>query len=304
MFKGEKTRVFWSGLIVFCYAAVMLFGYIWTFCLSGNEFFSWQNHVPLVFTIFVFLSIGFYMMFSGVVKNRGVRSESDGKAKRKLSARGLLILLFGIAFFVVGSALPAYLTNHIQVGHEENLSTQNSYTTFLEGGVTYKVDLVADAQSLASLYEISVNATCVETNETYSGWVEVQGQTVTEYFPFEASGLYSFNWGELIVYQITIFRSETFRLEPYKFFLVAAGLFAFIAGTVWTWRKSAFWVGMITFGFGLSLLFNNLWSGLGFGGGNTPYSFYGADYFAVSIVFLFAGLFLMKKGNQDRHFPH
>jgi len=72
MFEGEKTRVFWWGLIIFGLAIVELFGVVWyTFALNyGNWYYSWRFVTPWIFGGVVFLLIGFYMMMSGVKKEK------------------------------------------------------------------------------------------------------------------------------------------------------------------------------------------------------------------------------------------
>jgi len=74
MFEGEKTRVFWWGLIIFGLAIVELFGVVWyTFALNYDYWYSsygWRFVTPWIFGGVVFLLIGFYMMKSGVKKEK------------------------------------------------------------------------------------------------------------------------------------------------------------------------------------------------------------------------------------------
>ena len=72
MFEGEKTRVFWWGLMIFGLAIVELFSVVWyTFALNyGNWYYNWRFVTPWIFGGVVFLLIGFYMMMSGVKKEK------------------------------------------------------------------------------------------------------------------------------------------------------------------------------------------------------------------------------------------
>jgi len=74
MFEGEKSRVFWWGLIISGLAIVELFGVIWyTLALNYGYWYSshgWRFVTPWIFGGVVFLLIGFYMMKSGVKKEK------------------------------------------------------------------------------------------------------------------------------------------------------------------------------------------------------------------------------------------
>jgi len=73
MFKGEKTRVFWWGLIIFGLALFGLFTTLWyAYVFSYGYFYdSWRYLTPWIFGGVVFLLIGLYMMKSGVMKEKG-----------------------------------------------------------------------------------------------------------------------------------------------------------------------------------------------------------------------------------------
>jgi putative Mn2+ efflux pump MntP len=76
MFKGEKTRVFWWGLIIFGLALVGLFTFLWyLFVLNYAYYSDWRYYVPYIFGCVVFLLIGLFMMISGVKKE--VKSQSQ-----------------------------------------------------------------------------------------------------------------------------------------------------------------------------------------------------------------------------------
>ena len=71
MFEGEKTLVFWMGLIIVGLASVGLFTIIWLNTLYYPEYYQTyylKYHVPFIVCGVVFLLIGLYMMKSGVKK--------------------------------------------------------------------------------------------------------------------------------------------------------------------------------------------------------------------------------------------
>jgi len=76
MFEGEKTLVFWIGLIILGLASVGLFGMLWMITVviyPENRIEVLKGAVPVIVGGVVFLLIGLYMMKSGVKK----RSESS-----------------------------------------------------------------------------------------------------------------------------------------------------------------------------------------------------------------------------------
>jgi hypothetical protein len=64
MFEGEKTRVFWWGLIFVGLSVCVLFGIAWD-SVVWNTYYVWELMVPVYFGGIVFLLIGLYMMKSG-----------------------------------------------------------------------------------------------------------------------------------------------------------------------------------------------------------------------------------------------
>lgn len=68
MFNGEKTRVFWWGLVIFGVALIGLFSFLWYYFVLNSYGSDWRYYVPFIFGDLVFLLIGFYMMKSGVKK--------------------------------------------------------------------------------------------------------------------------------------------------------------------------------------------------------------------------------------------
>ena len=71
MFKGEKTDVFWIGLIILGLASVGLFGILWIIAIwegYGDRLNTLKWNVPAIVGGIVFILIGLYMMKSGVKK--------------------------------------------------------------------------------------------------------------------------------------------------------------------------------------------------------------------------------------------
>ena len=71
MFEGEKTIVFWIGLIILGLASVSLFGILWMLAVwngYGNRFSMLKHQVPTIVGGVVFILLGFYMMKSSVKK--------------------------------------------------------------------------------------------------------------------------------------------------------------------------------------------------------------------------------------------
>lgn len=69
MFRGEKTAVFWIGLLILGMSSMILFSTIWYILLasvsSQTAYFSWGSWVPPIVGAVTFLLIGLYMMKSG-----------------------------------------------------------------------------------------------------------------------------------------------------------------------------------------------------------------------------------------------
>lgn len=75
-FKGEKTWIFWIGLIILGLSSVVLFSILWHFLAIGDYWPNyWRNLVPPVVGAVVFLLIGLYMM------RAGTKREEQGKIK-------------------------------------------------------------------------------------------------------------------------------------------------------------------------------------------------------------------------------
>jgi len=73
MFEGERTYVFWIGLIILGLASVGLFGILWMIAVWNGHmdpFWMLKQAVPVIVGGIVFISIGLYMMKSGVKKEK------------------------------------------------------------------------------------------------------------------------------------------------------------------------------------------------------------------------------------------
>jgi len=72
VFEGEKTFVFWIGLIILGLASMSLFGILWSIGIWNghhiDRFEMLKQAVPVIVGGIVFILIGFYMMKSGVKK--------------------------------------------------------------------------------------------------------------------------------------------------------------------------------------------------------------------------------------------
>jgi len=72
LFAGEKTSVFWIGLIILGLASVGLFGILWMIAVWNgyvDRFAMLKQAVPVIVGGVVFILIGLYMMKSGVQKS-------------------------------------------------------------------------------------------------------------------------------------------------------------------------------------------------------------------------------------------
>ena len=81
MFNGEKTNLFWMGLVILGFASLVVFTVIWQNIVSYMTFLSYSSHdfssyyvnwsyVPIVVGGIVFMLTGYYMMKSGVKKEQ------------------------------------------------------------------------------------------------------------------------------------------------------------------------------------------------------------------------------------------
>lgn len=73
LFKGEKTNLFWVGLLLLGFASMVLFSAIWavlSYMDSGNFDYYIRSTLPPIVGSIVFILIGLYMMKSGIKKER------------------------------------------------------------------------------------------------------------------------------------------------------------------------------------------------------------------------------------------
>jgi len=70
VFEGEKTIVFWIGLIILGLASVGLFGIIWFNIVIVSYRPPLEFQVPFIVAAIVFVLMGGYMMKSGAKKEK------------------------------------------------------------------------------------------------------------------------------------------------------------------------------------------------------------------------------------------
>jgi len=69
MFVGEKTDIFWAGLIILASASVTLFAIVWfNAVIVPYSRLDVEYQVPFIVGAVVFIIIGLYMMTSGIRK--------------------------------------------------------------------------------------------------------------------------------------------------------------------------------------------------------------------------------------------
>ncbi len=72
MFEGEKTWVFWVGLVIFALACIEVFSVVWFLAVMYRPYLNvWglvKTITPIVVGGVVFIIVGLYMMKSGVKK--------------------------------------------------------------------------------------------------------------------------------------------------------------------------------------------------------------------------------------------
>jgi len=73
LFEGEKTYLFWAGLIILSLASLLLFAMIWSLRYYSLQTSSYLvNNFPQFLGAAVFILIGLYMMKSGVKKEKSL----------------------------------------------------------------------------------------------------------------------------------------------------------------------------------------------------------------------------------------
>jgi putative Mn2+ efflux pump MntP len=71
MLRGEKTMLFWAGLIILSLSSLLLFAMIWSlraYSLASSSYLV--NNFPQFLGAGVFIVIGLYMMKSGVKEDK------------------------------------------------------------------------------------------------------------------------------------------------------------------------------------------------------------------------------------------
>jgi uncharacterized membrane protein len=81
MFSGEKTNLFWTGLIILGFSFLVLFSAIWQIIVSYMNYLNYSSqfhstfaysfaasYIPIIVGGIIFILIGFYMMKSGIKK--------------------------------------------------------------------------------------------------------------------------------------------------------------------------------------------------------------------------------------------
>jgi hypothetical protein len=82
MFDGEKSNLFWVGLIILALSSLVVFTVVWQMIniyltylsysarYSSSYYFMW-SYIPIIVGGIVFSMIGLYMMKSGIKKDSG-----------------------------------------------------------------------------------------------------------------------------------------------------------------------------------------------------------------------------------------
>jgi len=70
VFEGEKTVVYWAGLIILTWGSLNLFQSLWMLIVYENIADLWlRTMAPNILNGVVFIALGLYMMKSGVKRN-------------------------------------------------------------------------------------------------------------------------------------------------------------------------------------------------------------------------------------------
>ena len=72
LFEGEKTILFWLGLLLMSFSSIVLFSVVWYTAMYNPTWFGSAliSTVPIMAGAIVFILIGFYMMKEGVKKKK------------------------------------------------------------------------------------------------------------------------------------------------------------------------------------------------------------------------------------------
>jgi len=90
LFEGEKTSLFWLGLVILGFSIIVVFSAIWvttstylTYLAQSSQYNTtypttiWLSMVPFIFGGAIFILIGAYMMKSGTKKNQSPPQTSN-----------------------------------------------------------------------------------------------------------------------------------------------------------------------------------------------------------------------------------
>jgi putative Mn2+ efflux pump MntP len=75
--RGEKTGIFWWGLVIFAASICFMFSIFW-YMFVMNLYFDWRFWIPEIFGGVVFVLVGLFMMKSGFRKEK---REAPGSTK-------------------------------------------------------------------------------------------------------------------------------------------------------------------------------------------------------------------------------
>lgn len=171
MFDGEKTFVFWIGLIILGLASVVLFGISWMIVVwngYGGRFGMLKQVVPVIVGGVVFIIIGLYMMMCGVKKSFG-----GGEMKREITVAGVISILIVstvLGFHLWRWSIPKLYYNVVGIPMNEPLGEEEFHVVEEVG----KSNLVFDqrletyrgAESLLRL-EMDIEGNVIIITETY-----------------------------------------------------------------------------------------------------------------------------------------
>jgi putative Mn2+ efflux pump MntP len=70
LFEGEKTSVFWAGLIILSFSFFILFLSLWSARMYVNWDFAFWDNLPVIIGAIYFILLGLVMMESGFKKDK------------------------------------------------------------------------------------------------------------------------------------------------------------------------------------------------------------------------------------------
>ena len=70
LFKGDKTSIFWAGLIILSLASVVMFSILWEVRHYAVLSQGLEYNVPPMVGAIVFILLGLFMMKSGVKREQ------------------------------------------------------------------------------------------------------------------------------------------------------------------------------------------------------------------------------------------